>query len=212
MALIACTGTALPATLLVLAAAAAATTPTLSDPLLSLSIGGNSLVGPIPSALSNLTGQIPEELAAHLSASVQSCITSDWSLSFISGRPVLPESWIQPADRIGADPEENRLSGSIPDGLANLTMLEEYISLTDNKLPSKLTYLNLSFNSFEDPIPDSFRHLTNLDYLDLSSNNLSEDEHERCGLVVRLKNARKDYSASIQNAMQPEGFATRRLS
>ncbi|KAI3833424.1 hypothetical protein MKX03_019919 [Papaver bracteatum] len=63
------------------------------------------------------------------------------------------------ANCVHLDLSDNRLFGSIPSQIGNLT---------------KLSYLNLSMNRFSEHIPEEIRFLTSLSLLDISRNQISE--------------------------------------
>ncbi|KAK7315045.1 hypothetical protein VNO77_33577 [Canavalia gladiata] len=108
-----------------------------------------------------------------------SLLTLHLSFSYHLGISFFPE-WICGLTKlISLQLINNNIQGSIPDGLQNLTLLENLV-LTDNSFSSSipdwiyglhhLKFLSLGFNNLNGTIPDMLGNMTSLVGLDLSGN------------------------------------------
>ncbi|KAK9220989.1 hypothetical protein WN944_009413 [Citrus x changshan-huyou] len=156
--------------------------------LIELDVGGNSLIGPIPSTLSRLTslkililahnqliGLLPQEIG-----NLKNLIKLDVGNNGIIGPT--PSTLGLLTDLSHLDLSRNQFNSSIPIELTRLTQLF-HLDLSSNKLSGKipsqiasmedLTWLDLSNNNIKGSIPIELTRLTQLFHLDLSSNKLS---------------------------------------
>ena len=107
---------------------------------------------------------------------------------------------------------ENRLSGSLPSSLGNLTNLQR-LDLYDNELwgafprslgnLTNLTYLNLGDNELSGSLPSSLGNLTNLQQLGLFDNKLSGGLPSSLGNLTRLEELWLKGNASLDGELPP---------
>lgn len=123
-----------------------------------LAMGNNSLSGPLPASLGNLTGLVSVSL----------------SLNYLNG--VLPATLGNLTSLESLSLPANLLSGPLPSSLGNLSHLKTldlYNNLVTGPIPASLgnlanlQSLDLSGNPLNGPIPSSLGNLTNLQYLTL---------------------------------------------
>ena len=107
---------------------------------------------------------------------------------------------------------ENRLSGSLPSELGNLTNLQRldlYNNALSGALPSSLgnltnlTYLNLGDNALSGDLPRSLGNLTNLQQLGLFDNRLSGELPLSLGNLIQLEELWLKGNASLEGELPP---------
>ncbi|XP_062231660.1 probable LRR receptor-like serine/threonine-protein kinase IRK [Phragmites australis] len=156
------------------------------DALVSLSLPGNNLSGPLPDALpprirsldlsgNALSGGIPAYLA-----SCASLVSLNLSRNRLSG-PVPDGIWSLPSLR-SVDLSGNLLSGSVPGGFprsSSLRVVDLSRNLLEGEIPADvgeaglLKSLDVGHNLFTGGLPESLRGLSELSFLGAGGNALS---------------------------------------
>uniref|UniRef100_A0A0D9XVI7 non-specific serine/threonine protein kinase n=1 Tax=Leersia perrieri TaxID=77586 RepID=A0A0D9XVI7_9ORYZ len=159
----------------------------LMENLHALDISTNSMFGSIPAQIgttkhmvalylddNNFSGSIPNSIG--IVSTLQHLLLSYNSLS-----STIPASLVNLSNLLKLGISHNNLNGALPSDLSPLKAID-LIDISANNLVGSLTtsfgqleitYLNLSHNTLNDSIPNSFKGLISLATLDLSHNNLS---------------------------------------
>ncbi|GAA0174798.1 transmembrane signal receptor [Lithospermum erythrorhizon] len=153
--------------------------------LLALRLDGNEFYGYIPDSFKKLTSLRQLGLSSNfLGSSFPSPVLSMINLSYL-------------------DLYNNKFRGSIPSNITSLCSLE-LINFSTNRFSGEipnlgtdfygcltnLQYIQLSYNSFEGPVPESFGTLSSLIELDISNNLCSGNIPTNVGQLRRLKKLR----------------------
>ncbi|CAI0548263.1 unnamed protein product [Linum tenue] len=171
--------------------------------LVSLNLQNNSLYGPIPSHIANLSklsfldlslngfyGSIPSEIGSLVRLS---------SLSFTSNNlnGSIPTSFANLTQLLSLGLDRNQLSGYIPQEIGKLASLTT-LDFTLNKITgpiqagignlTNLSILRLGWNNLYGPIPEELGLLRGLVKLDLSTNNLTGEIPAYLGNLTLLDN------------------------
>ncbi|PKI74283.1 hypothetical protein CRG98_005340 [Punica granatum] len=193
----------------------------LSIQLNYLLMGGNRILGQIPSEISKLenllmigmeknlfTGSIPSSIGYLKHLQVLSIFGNRFS-----GK--IPESLGNLSSLIELGLDENDLQGSIPSSLGDCLHLQR-LSLSQNSLSGSIPrqiiglsslsdWLDLSVNKLTGPIPIEIGNLRNLRLLDLSDNDLSGEipsSIESCDSLEVLYLSRNSFQGSIPSSLK----------
>ncbi|KAI3705154.1 hypothetical protein L1987_75387 [Smallanthus sonchifolius] len=148
--------------------------------LLYLNLSAANLSGPIPHQLANLSNLLHLDLSSNfLTGSIPASFGDLTSLTHLdlSGNrleSVIPKSFGNLSSLVHLDLSKNHLNGSVPN-FAGCSFMKEPISHSNS-----LQKLDLSRNRLTGTLPNTVGKLSNLEYLDVSSNSLEgliSDDH-----------------------------------
>ncbi|KAL3725021.1 hypothetical protein ACJRO7_030090 [Eucalyptus globulus] len=159
--------------------------------LISLHLSANSLYGPIPSSIGNLSklsalsifnnllsGTIPPEIGKLSRLRI-------FSLDRNRLCGTIPEEIGMLHSLLNLSLDDNHLTGQIPTSMGNLSKLT-YLALGQNNLVGSLTFLSLRINKLTGSIPSSIGTLSSLKVLYFESNHLSGPIPQEIGRLKPL--------------------------
>ncbi|MCX6583459.1 MAG: carboxypeptidase regulatory-like domain-containing protein [Candidatus Aminicenantes bacterium] len=173
-----------------------------ADQVITISLGGNQLIGSIPSELGNLSNlQTLEIYENQLSGSIPAEIGNLSNLHWLGLHNNQLNGSIPPglgnlSNLTNLNLDNNQLSGGIPSQLGNLSNLQE-LWLPGNQLSgsippqlgnlNNLKYIGLSMNQMCGNIPPELGNLSNLMGLNLNDNQLSGGIPSELGNLSNLQ-------------------------